>query len=47
LVYPEYKEKEILRETLMFAIYSVKTMESDFATNEAEISDGWRVYNSN
>lgn len=35
------------RKVDVFAIYNVKTMESDFVTNEAEISEGWRVYNSN
>lgn len=45
LILPEYKEKEVLKEKLMFAIYNVKTMESDFVTNEAEINEGWRVFN--
>ena len=45
LILPEYEEKETLRQKLLFAIHNVKTMDSDFVTNEAEINEGWRVFN--
>lgn len=42
LTLPEYASKEILKEKLMFAIENVTTMESDYVTNDAEVSEGWR-----
>ena len=42
LTLPEYKDKETLRSKLMFAIENVTTMESDYVTNDAEVSEGWR-----
>lgn len=42
LMLPEYDSKDILREKLLFAINNVKTMESDYVTNDAEVSEGWR-----
>ena len=42
LTLPEYKSKEILKQKLMFAIENVTTMESDYVTNDAEVSEGWR-----
>lgn len=39
---PEYKSKETLKKKLMFAIKNVKTMESDYVTNDAEVGEGWR-----
>jgi len=42
LTLPEYASKEILKQKLMFAIENVTTMESDYVTNDAEVSEGWR-----
>jgi len=39
---PEYESKEKLKDKLMFAIKNVKTMESDYVTNDAEVGEGWR-----
>ena len=39
---PAYPEKEILRQKLLFAIENVTTMESDYVTNDVEVSEGWR-----
>lgn len=39
---PEYPEKEILKQKLLFAIENVTTMESDYVTNDVEVSEGWR-----
>lgn len=40
---PEYKSKEELKNKLLFAINNVATMETDFQTNTAEISEGYRA----
>lgn len=42
LTLPDYPTKEVLKQKLLFAIENVTTMESDFVTNDAEISEGWR-----
>lgn len=42
LMLPEYDDKDTLRDKLLFAINNVKTMESDYVTNDAEVSEGWR-----
>lgn len=42
LTLPDYPEKEILKEKLLFAIENVTTMESDYVTNDVEVSEGWR-----
>ena len=39
---PEYKEKETLKQKLLFAIENSTTMESDYQTNDVEINEGWR-----
>lgn len=39
---PEYPNKEVLKRKLIFAIENVTTMESDYVTNDVEISEGWR-----
>jgi hypothetical protein len=39
---PEYPEKEMLKQKLLFAIENVTTMESDYVTNDVEVSEGWR-----
>lgn len=39
---PDYKDEDILRKKLMFAIENVTTMESDYVTNDAEVGEGWR-----
>jgi len=39
---PEYPDKEVLKQKLIFAIENVTTMESDYVTNDVEISEGWR-----
>lgn len=39
---PDYPSKEVLKQKLLYAIENVTTMESDFVTNDAEISEGWR-----
>jgi len=39
---PEYPEKEILKQKLLFAIENSTTMESDYQTNDVEINEGWR-----
>jgi hypothetical protein len=39
---PNYSSKETLKQKLLFAIENVTTMESDYVTNDAEISEGWR-----
>jgi hypothetical protein len=44
LTLPEYSSKEILRSKLLFAITNVTTMETDFQTNSAEISEGYRAF---
>lgn len=41
---PQYSNKEILKEKLLFAINNVATMETDFQTNAAEISEGYRAF---
>lgn len=41
---PEYSNKETLKEKLLFAINNVATMETDFQTNAAEISEGYRAF---
>lgn len=42
LMLPEYPSKEMLKEKLLFAIENVTTMESDYVTNDVEVSEGWR-----
>jgi hypothetical protein len=42
LVLPEYPDKEMLKQKLLFAIENVTTMESDYVTNDVEVSEGWR-----
>ena len=42
LTLPSYKDKETMREKLLFAINNVTTMESDYVTNDGEIGEGWR-----
>jgi len=42
LILPEYPHKEILKQKLLFAIENVTTMESDYVTNDVEVSEGWR-----
>lgn len=42
LTLPDYPEKEVLREKLLYAIQHVTTMESDYVTNDVEVSEGWR-----
>jgi len=42
LTLPEYPEKEMLKQKLLFAIENVTTMESDYVTNDVEVSEGWR-----
>ncbi len=44
LTLPEYSSKETLRSKLLFAITNVTTMETDFQTNSAEISEGYRAF---
>jgi len=44
LALPEYSCKGILKEKLLFAINNVTTMETDFQTNSAEISEGYRAF---
>lgn len=39
---PNYPEKEMLKQKLLFAIENVTTMESDYVTNDVEVSEGWR-----
>lgn len=39
---PDYPKKEVLKQKLLFAIENVTTMESDYVTNDAEVSEGWR-----
>lgn len=39
---PEYQDKETLKSKLLFAIYNVATMESDYITNDSEVREGWR-----
>lgn len=39
---PEYDDKKTLRDKLLFAINNVKTMESDYVTNDVEVGEGWR-----
>jgi len=39
---PEYTSREMLRKKLLFAIKNVKTMETDFSTNDVEVEEGWR-----
>lgn len=43
LTLPEYSSQEILKRKLLFAIQNVTTMETDFQTNTAEISEGYRA----
>jgi len=43
LTLPEYKNKVDLKEKLLFAINNVTTMETDFQTNSAEITEGYRA----
>jgi hypothetical protein len=42
LMLPEYPNKDMLKQKLLFAIENVTTMESDYVTNDAEVSEGWR-----
>jgi len=42
LTLPEYPEKEVLKQKLLYAIENVTTMESDYVTNDVEVSEGWR-----
>ena len=42
LTLPDYPEKELLRQKLLYAIQHVTTMESDYITNDAEVGEGWR-----
>jgi len=42
LTLPEYPEKDVLKQKLLFAIENVTTMESDYVTNDVEVSEGWR-----
>lgn len=42
LTLPDYPEKEMLRQKLLYAIQHVTTMESDYITNDAEVGEGWR-----
>merc|ERR1712232_1325136 len=44
LTLPEYSSKSVLKEKLLFAINNVITMETDFQTNSAEISEGYREH---
>lgn len=44
LTLPQYSNKQILREKLLFAISNVTTMETDFQTNSAEIAEGYRAF---
>jgi hypothetical protein len=41
---PEYSSQAILKAKLLFAINNVTTMETDFQTNSAEISEGYRAF---
>lgn len=41
LMLPEYPNKEMLKQKLLFAIENVTTMESDYVTNDVEVSEGW------
>jgi hypothetical protein len=42
LTLPEYPDKAVLKQKLLFAIENVTTMESDYVTNDVEVSEGWR-----
>jgi len=42
LTLPNYPQKEVLKQKLLFAIENVTTMESDYVTNDVEVSEGWR-----
>jgi hypothetical protein len=42
LTLPDYPTKEMLREKLLYAIQHVTTMESDYVTNDVEVSEGWQ-----
>lgn len=42
LTLPDYPTKEVLKQKLLFAVENVTTMESDYVTNDVEISEGWR-----
>eukprot|EP00804_Cyclotella_cryptica_P018743 CCRYP_007226-RB/>CCRYP_007226-RB protein AED:0.02 eAED:0.02 QI:214/0.83/0.84/1/1/1/13/1126/5186 len=42
LILPQYPHKEMLKQKLLFAIENVTTMESDYVTNDVEVSEGWR-----
>jgi hypothetical protein len=44
LTLPNYSSRDILRAKLLFAINNVTTMETDFQTNSAEISEGYRAF---
>jgi hypothetical protein len=39
---PDYRDEDILRKKLLFAIKNVTTMESDYNTNVEEVMEGWR-----
>ena len=39
---PNYPDKETLKRKLLFAIENVTTMETDYATNDVEVGEGWR-----
>jgi hypothetical protein len=44
LTLPEYTSQQTLKDKLLFAISNVTTMETDFQTNSAEISEGYRAF---
>jgi hypothetical protein len=44
LTLPEYTSQKTLKDKLLFAISNVTTMETDFQTNSAEISEGYRAF---
>jgi len=44
LALPEYTNKSVLKDKLLFAINNVTTMETDFQTNSAEIAEGYRAF---
>jgi len=42
LTLPIYRDKDTMRDKLLFAINNVTTMESDYVTNDVEVGEGWR-----
>merc|ERR1712238_168001 len=42
LTLPDYPTKAVLKQKLLFVIENVTTMESDYVTNDVEISEGWQ-----